>query len=235
MNRVPLKMLLPACAMFSFFATHGQLTLPEKQLSIQSLTEGNTVFRSFDDRYAGVKGGTTLLQEWAPGKITMTRGQVFSHDKINYDAFNGELIVLRDDREAVVNVNMVKDFVLNVGADTLHFTRLPGADGKLAFFQKLVPDAKVGLYKKVYKILVEPDYKGAYSTGRNYAEFISEEKFFCVVPGKGMKELKSKKNLLEEFPDHKDALNQFIKKEKIDFKNQNDLKNLFVYLNKLFV
>ena len=96
-----------------------------------------------------------------------------------------------------------------------------------------MPDAKVVLYKKIYKTLREPDYKGAYSSGRDYAEFVSEEKLFWLERGKPLKELRNKKIFLEQFPEHEDALAKFVKKEKIDFKDENDLRQLFGYLNEL--
>jgi hypothetical protein len=233
MKRFSLLFILNLMAILGFGVAHGQLTPPEKQMTMQSLVEGNAVFRSFDDRYKGVKGGITLLENWVPGTITMNKGQVLNHDKVNYDAYNGELIILRNNQEAVVSLMMVQSFVLKHVDDTLHFARLLGVEGKPGFFQKVTAHGKVVLYKKIYKTLVEPDYKGAYSAGRDYAEFLQEEKLFFMVDGEPLKELKNRKAFLSTFPDQEEALEKFIRKEKTDFKDEQDLRDLFAYLNQI--
>src|SRR5688572_1816040 len=146
MKRFSLPCIVSLMAIFGSQVAHSQLTPSEKQMTMQSLVDGNAVVRSFDDRYRGIKGGITLLENWVPGTVKMTRGQVWNHDQMNYDAYNGELVILHNNQEAVVSLTMVHSFVLKNAADTLHFRRLFGVDAKPGFFQKLTGDGKVVLY-----------------------------------------------------------------------------------------
>ncbi|WP_254169539.1 hypothetical protein [Chryseosolibacter histidini] len=213
---------------------HGQSNTPaESQADLQALASGNAMFQSFDHRFKGVQGGITLLERYAPGKIRMSRGQLVSYDQVNYDAFNDELLVLRDSQETMVTATMVRYFVLSVNGDTAHFVRLAGPEGKMGYFQKMINGSKVGFYKKYYRELQQPDYKGAYSQGRDYAEFIARHKYFIHQKGKKLIEFKNRKTFLENFPEHEEKLETFIKQEKTDFKDEADLRKLFLYLNEI--
>jgi hypothetical protein len=214
--------------------SNGQPHTPaEAQADLQALASSNSMFQSFDHRYKGIKGGITLLEDYVPGKIRMFKGPVVNYDKVNYDAYGDELLVLRDNNETIVTATMVRHFVLSVNGDTAHFARLAGPEGKLGFFQKMIDGRKVGFYKKIYKELKEPDYKGAYSQGREYSEFISRHKYFVHEKGKKLSEFKNRKTFLQHFPEQEKALEDFIRREKIDFKEEADLKKLFLYLNEI--
>jgi hypothetical protein len=214
--------------------SHGQVRTPaQTQSDLQALASANSMFQSFDNRFKGVKGGITLLEEYVPGKITMSKGRVVNHNQVNYDAYNDELLVLRDNQETIVTASLVKHFVLWVNGDTAHFTRFVGPEGKMGFFQKMGGGSKAGFYKKVYKELREPDYKGAYSQGRQYAEFIPAHKYFVHLKGKKLTEFRNRKTFLQHFQEHEKALEDFIKREDIDFKDEADLKKLFSFLNEM--
>jgi len=234
MNKVVKKTLLILMLSADMIVCQSQVNTAESQQNLNALGGGSGMFRSFDNRYKGIQGGLMLQENFVSGKIQMSKGQLVKHERINYDAYNDELVVLmKDDREAVVNTLMVINFVLNVGADTLHFSRLLRPDGKIGFFLKMSNSGNILFYKRVYKTLAEPSYKGAYSVGRDYAEFVPEQKYFFLEKGWQLKEFKNRKSFVEQFPDHEEALESFIKKEKIDFKNDDDLRRLFKYLNEI--
>jgi hypothetical protein len=230
MQKLILTIILTYTFIFPFTPGKAQGLDPNQgATNLKALSTGNSMVQTFDNRYRGVKGGITLLENFVPGKIRMTMGKWVNHDQVNYDAYNDELLVLRDGKEMVVTMQMVNHFVLDTQTDTLHFQRLPGSDGKAGFFQKVTNTEKVVLYKKISKTLLEPNFKGAYSAGRDYAEFVQAAKYFVWQKGNPPREFKNKKSFLKYFPDNK-PLAQFIKTEKIDFKNEADLKRIFNYL-----
>lgn len=233
MNNALRKIFVALTVVSASSLSHGQVRTPaQTQSDLQALASANSMFQSFDNRLKGVKGGITLLEEYVPGRIQMSKGQVVNHNQMNYDAYNDELLVIRNNQETVVTAAMVNHFVLSADGDTLHFTRFVGPDGKIGFFQKMGGSgSKAGFYKKCYKELREPDYKGAYSQGRNYAEFIPAYKYFVHVKGKKLTEFKNRKTFLQHFPEQEQALEDFIGREDIDFKDESDLNRLFTYLN----
>lgn len=235
MNKILVTSFIVQFVIVVYVTSPAQVATPaDRPFSLNSFAENSSVFRSFDNRYKGVKGGITYLENYVPGIIFMSKGQVVKHDKINYDAFNDELVVFYEGKEAGVNKLMVNSFLLITGIDSLYFDRVLGPDNKVGFFQRLNNEKKVILYKKVYKKLIEPDYRGAYSQGRDYAELVTEQKYMFLDAGKKrLMELKSKKLFSEDFPENKDMLDAHVKKEKIDFKKEEDLKQLFKYLNEI--
>lgn len=235
MTKILYKIVLFLLVFFCCVTGKAQQAPPADRLYVlPSIAQGNTVFRTFDDRYKGVKGGITLLENYVPGMVIMSNSQYFKHDKVNYDALNDQLVVIQDGKEAGVNIVMVKNFVLTTKDDSLHFTKLLGPDNKMGYFQKLNDGKKVILYKKVYKKLIEPDYRGAYSQGRDYAEFVTEQKYLFIHEGLTRpQELKNKKLFSDDFPEYKDKLDAYIKQQKIDFKKEEDVKQLFKYLNEI--
>jgi hypothetical protein len=232
MKRIIIPSLFPVLFAAGMTTTHAQMTPSESQMNLQAVTGGN-IFRTFDNRYRGVKGGVMLTETFLPGKVFMAQGQRFALDKMSYDAFNDELVVLRDNQEMAVTTTKVTGFVLNNGADTLHFDRVLRPDGKMGFFQRLNASGVIRLYKRSYKILREPDNKGAYNAGKDYAEFIPESKYFIQEKDQTFKEFKTKKSFLQLFPENKNALESFIKQEKIDFKRDEDLVRLIDYLSEI--
>lgn len=133
-----------------------------------------------------------MFEDYVFGKIFISQKQILRHDKINYDIFKDQLLVMRDGKEFTVSMNMITRFILvDVNEDSLYFTKLLGLDGKIGFFQKLNENGKL------------------------------------------LKEFKNRKSFLEFFPEKESELEQFIKREKIDFKNATDLLRLFQYLDQL--
>jgi hypothetical protein len=205
------------------------------QVNVNSLGSGARMFQSFDNRFKGVQGFPTLFEEYVRGTIVFSEGQVIRHDKMNYDAYNSDLLVIKDGKEMVVAARMVKHFILMMPdeEDSLIFTRLITDDNKLGFYEVLANHKNATLYKKHFKILQGPTYTGAYSTGQNHSELVDAKKFMMWCSGKQLAELKTKKQLFEYLPEYKSQLQEFVKAEKIDFKNEADLIKLFGKVNEL--
>lgn len=235
MHKKPLQTTIVLLALLTCAVGNAQQAPPGDRIyTLKSIQQGNTVTRTFDNRYQGVKGGITLLENFTPGVIRISNGQLVIHDKVNYDALNDELVVFQDGKELGVNKVMVSHFVLVVKNDSLHFDRLYGPDNKIGFFQRVGNGNNIVLYKKVYKKLIEPDYRGAYAQGREYSELVTEHKYLFSDDGKKrVKEVKNKKSFSDDFPDSKELIDTFIKKKRIDFKTEEDLKQLFEYLNEI--
>ena len=202
----------------------------EKAQAIQSITEGNSVFRSFDNRDEGVHGTFMLFDDYVPGKIFVNHGRDLVLDNVNYDVYRDKLVVWRDGVEVLVNTAAVKGFSLEGAGGELEFIKVVSGD-KEGFFQSILVTDKLALYKKYSKKLIKPDYKDPYSSGRTYSEFISEEKFVLQVKDQPMVGIKNKKDLYQVFPRQKKELAEVLRNKKTDFKNTADVRALFHYLD----
>lgn len=210
---------------------HAQVNSLEAENNVNMLGAGSYTARTFDNRYKGVKGSVTLLQDFFPAKIYMTDKKVVTYPKTNFDAHANELIIARNGSEYVIHKKLVSRFSIYTGTDSLHFTKVEAEENKPLYFQVLVPGG-IQLLKKNMKIFKEASYQGAYSAGREYDEFIDDEKYYVLVDGKPLTEFRNKKSLQQSIPaDNAGEIDSYIKKNNLNLKEEQHLVMLFRYLN----
>jgi len=210
---------------------YAQVNGLEAQNNVNMLGAGSYTARTFDNRYKGVKGSVTLLQEFSPAKIYMTDKKVVTYPKANFDAHANELIIARNGSEYVIHKKLVYRFSIYTGTDSLHFTKVEAEENKTLYFQVLVPGS-IQLLKKNIKIFKEASYQGAYSAGREYDEFVDDEKYYIAIEGKPLAEFKNKKSLQQSIPAaYTEELDQYIRKNSLNLKEEQHLVMLFRHLN----
>lgn len=210
---------------------YAQVNGLEAQNNVNMLGAGSYTARTFDNRYKGVKGSVTLLQEFSPAKIYMTDKKVVTYPKANFDAHANELIIARNGSEYVIHKKLVHRFSIYTGTDSLHFTKVEAEENKTLYFQVLVPGS-IQLLKKNIKIFKEASYQGAYSAGREYDEFVDDEKYYIAVEGKPLTEFKNKKSLQQSIPAvYAEEVDQYIRKNNLNLKEEQHLVMLFRHLN----
>ena len=200
----------------------------DAQVNVNDLAAG-TVARAYDNRFEGVKGYPTLFENFVSGSVTIN-GSVVPLKAANYDSYHDDFLTMKNKVPVVLSKSMVNGFSLFNGLDSLYFTRFNDQEGKPRFFQELV-HARVGLYKVITKTLLEPNYTGAFSANRNYAEFIQSQTYVVRMDDRRIVEITNKKNLLQEFPSIADKLQVYCKTNHVDFKREDHLIALLLYLN----
>jgi hypothetical protein len=179
-----------------------------------------------------MKGTPMLLENYVSGRIIMLSGMKVKHDKVNFDSYNNELMVIQNGIESVVSMALVSHFILEpTSTDTVFFEKMHDVDGKTRFFQTLYAGNTLSFVKKHFKELIEPNNTGAYSAGRAYAELVPDQTYFLKI-GKELKPFKNKKTFLQQLPRNQQSAEQFIKNEKIDFKNEQSVMRLVEFLDK---
>jgi hypothetical protein len=226
-NFVLIAMLL--CSVIAY----GQSNVAEAESNTESISGGNSMFRSFDSRDKKLRGTLNIFEDYLPGVIELTDGKEIEFDRMNYDGYYDALIISRKRQEQVVTTMMVEGFYVIDDPDTLFFDRMLRPDDKMGFYQRLSLNEHISLYKKHVRSLEQPTYNGAYSTGKQYAELVPVSKYFVRDGTFRPREFKNKKTFLELFPNEEVQLNKFIKEKKIDFKKEQDLISLVTYLDKV--
>jgi hypothetical protein len=198
------------------------------QSNLQNLASGSSMFRSFDNRYKGVLGFPTLLEQYAPGRITFVSGKVVDHPQVNYDVVSDELLVMRNGAEMVIDKQSVVSFILN----SIEFKKVRLLSGE-TFAQTLI-SGKSQLFRKPEKVVKEPTNTGAYSSGNKYSELEAVDKYFWQAPDGSVFEIKSKKTLLSDIKNSSGVdLQQYVKDNKLNIKNPSHLEFIIKYLNGL--
>ncbi|HEY9048632.1 MAG TPA: hypothetical protein VIN08_22150 [Ohtaekwangia sp.] len=228
-----MKRLLLVLFLMTAFRSFAQLAT-EGQTNLNMLGTGNYTARTFDDRYRGVKGTVMIVPEFVVGRIYMTDGKMIEYPKMNFDALQNDLIVMRGSNEYVIQKNKVKQFSLWTGIDSLHFNRVSTEHSTYYFYQQLV-SGDFQLLKKDTKILKEANQPNpAAVAGRKQDEFVDKATYYIRAHDKLPVEVQSRKSLMKVFPVKYDReLDTYIQEHNLDIKNEQHLIMLLTYLNEI--
>lgn len=190
---------------------------------------------TYDNRYEGVKGTYTFLDEFMPGTVELKKGK-FTNVLINYDAYNDNLLAKNDKINDVVQMrkDLVINFVLkNASGKEFAFTK-QSINGTPTFLLNLVRDT-ISLFCRISKTIKKADIGGAYNTSENRKdEFVTTSTFYFAKGNDDLQEIqKNKKGILNAFPEFKDQLSTYLKQNKIDFNSHDHMKLVIMYVNTL--
>ena len=156
---------------------------------------------------------------------------MFDNLELKYDIFN-ELLVVKDPisgREVVPDPMTVLHFKI---ADS-EFVQLFLEDAYLENerYWENIYSGKSFLFKHISKYMKEADYEGAYSSNKAYDELVENKPVYLYSDGQEYIRVKlSKKGFQKLFEDDGNA-HEYIKKEKLNFKNENSAILLLTYLD----
>jgi hypothetical protein len=190
------------------------------------------MFRSFDNRYEGVRGSPTLFEDFVIGNVNMKKGNKVVGEELNYDAVAHELIAKSKAYNKIMAVrrDLVESFeLISPGGDTLLFTK-PTERG---FCQQIYEGKNLKLYLKHAKVLSKANYGGGYNgNARNYDEFVDASEYIFSVDGSVLEPIKpSRKAFEKKLPQKKNLISSYFKDHKPDLKNDRELAAFVAYLD----
>lgn len=196
---------------------------------------GGQTMMKYDNRYEGVRGTYTFAEEFMRGTVELKNGK-FSDVLINYDALTDNLLAINDKLKDTVQIrkDLITNFVMsNAGGEKFAFTKQP-INGTPTFLLELVDDI-ISLYCRVSKTIKKAEIGGAYNVSeKRYDEFITVYTYYVVKEKGGLQEIqKSKKGILQAFPEFNDQLSAHLKKNKINFNDNSQVKLVILYVNTL--
>ncbi|HZY80742.1 MAG TPA: hypothetical protein VFE50_14565 [Cyclobacteriaceae bacterium] len=193
----------------------------------------NSMFRSFDNRYTGVKGTSTVFDDFVYGNVNMKSGERAEGQELNYDVMTRELIVRSRIYKKILAVryDLVNSFeLIDANGDTLFFEKI--ADNK-GFVQR-VHSGKAKVYMKYQKQIARANHGGAYnSNARTYDEFEDVSVYLVSKNDEPLSEMKGSRKAVEaKFPEKKDFIKKYFKENKPDLKNPKEMSRFFAALEK---
>jgi len=185
-----------------------------------------------EKKYTDVEGTPYLAEKWSRGKVTLKNGKRYQYDSLKYDLMDDKLVFV-DAGKMMHFAEPVAEFEINDaknGSTLIYKNGFPPTDAltQASFFQILNND-KIGLYKKVNKSITESKQYGSAVVNKTFNTTYS---YFSLKNGIFSKIVPNKKSILALFEDKENQLNEYLKNQKVDFKNDNDLEKIFTYLNK---
>ena len=183
----------------------------------------------------GTKGSPNIFDDFVPGVLYFSSKMKSETDRLNYNCYSNE--VLYSDGSTTFQVDNKKvDFLEFHPADApaIMFEQVFLADKKKSLFLQILYNESSKLYKRHFREFKKADYGGAYSADRRFDEYIDLHDYYLSLNGGDVIPLKpKKKNLLNIMYPHGEEIEKFLKSEKIDLKNDNDLEKVVRYFDSL--
>jgi hypothetical protein len=211
----------------------AQTSLESRTTREENFQGSNNHIYTSSKSFEGTKGHPYLFEQWTEGSFLLTDSTRFENLELKYDIFN-ELLVVKEpgSGRAVVPEPMT---VLRFKIADRTFEQLFLEEGYLENnrFWESIYSGNSTLFKHFSKYLKEANYEGAYSSNKAYDELIENKPDYLYFDGVHYTLVKfSKKGFQTLFKDNEKAL-EYIKKEKLNFKNESSAIKLLTYIDSL--
>lgn len=182
-----------------------------------------------EQSFTDVIGSPFFKNEFVMGNVVLTNGDKFKDVLLKYNSYNDELFFKNPKDGSLLSfVVPVKSFDL---LGETYINGLPAIDNFTEnSFYVLIVDTKVKLFLKNYKTILESK---PYNSASVEKKFEDNKTYYVFKEGKMTRFKPSKKDLLETFSDKSSEIDVFLKKEKLDFKSNDDLAKVFQYYSSL--
>nr|WP_294944440.1 hypothetical protein [uncultured Mucilaginibacter sp.] len=186
--------------------------------------------------YTNVEGTPYLYPDWVPGSVKLTDGTTNDAPiELKYNLVSDEVSFKDKAGQELVFVKPVAEFTLNSadnsGLPHKYRSGYKDIEGTApASFFEVLADGKVQLLKRFTKLLFESQPIGSAS---KLQQFIDKTKYYLVINGKALQVKNDKKALLAALGDKQAQLEDYIKANKVNFKNDAQLGKLVDYYNTL--
>ncbi|MBD3749553.1 MAG: hypothetical protein IE931_08660 [Sphingobacteriales bacterium] len=183
--------------------------------------------------YTDIAGTPLLFAHWIPGDVKLDNGSSYQNIPLKYNLVDDILYFMNPKDSTMLEfVQPVKSFTLKTLTGDLNYANgFPAVDGfKASSFYQILYDGKTKLLKKATKTVLE---NRPYNSATVERTFLDTVEYFTLQDGKTIKIRPSKKVLLELFGEKSNPMGDYLKKEKIDFKNDDDLIKVFKYYDSL--
>lgn len=179
--------------------------------------------------YENINGTPYLVQEFEDGKVFLKSGQVMI-GKFRFDLYANQVQFINDDSRYVIaypekiskielNGNVLKyiDFKIDAGIDHDYFITL--AEGNYS------------LFLKKSKTLKDPVATKPYQQARP-ARFLDHKDYYYIRVGEEpAQRVRNKKDIIKMCGEKVPGIKNYIKEEKISFRNDYDMVKLITYIN----
>ncbi len=183
--------------------------------------------------YSDVSGTAFLFDDWLKGTVEQGNKISYKDVDLKYSLYKDELFFKNPKDGSMLSfVLPVKAFSLAIkGKTEIYRNGFPAVDNfnTNSFYQVLF-DGGIKLLFKSYKTLIEVKPYNATITEK---KFVDNSVYYILKDNVMTKFKPSKKDFLEIFNSKANEIDAFIKKEKIDFKQQQDLTKVFQYYSTL--
>jgi hypothetical protein len=193
--------------------------------------------RAFENKYADVNGSAYLFPNFKFATIVLSDGRKYGNVKarlnlveheVNFIASNGEEGYIGKGMVNTITISDTNKQEIKVYTFQTGFPSIDNQSG-IHFYQVLVA-GKLSLLKSINKNIEERVNE---LSGEKSKEFAIRENLY-IVSGGSLKRVKKDAGFFTEaMADQKDAIRQFISENKVNFKNEEQVRKLIEFYNTL--
>lgn len=193
--------------------------------------------------YYGVMGTPYINESWVRGTVYDDRGQKHENMPVMYNAHYDlvEAIVGRDtlilDSRKITKVEMPvsgKDTGVRLAVFKNGFSSRQEKIEPHMFYEVLHEGEEFTVLKKHYKNLKKSDFNPAYNTGSKYDEFQYIGTVYVRKPDGSIEKVRTnKKGILGQFGSKSKQVEDFVKKESLEYDDDLHLGRIFAYYETL--
>ncbi|GAC1305038.1 MAG: hypothetical protein NVSMB24_13410 [Mucilaginibacter sp.] len=186
--------------------------------------------------YTNIEGSAFLSDQWAKGMVKMADGRTFKDVLLKYDEVKDELYFKDKKGDTLIFSDPVREFKVEYASgDELHeklfrdgYKNIPNSSEN-SFFEVL-SDGTAQLLKRTTKSIAESKEYNSTTVVRRFDENI---KYYIIVSEKIVPIKRDKKSILAALPNKHPQLENFMRTNNINLKNDEDLVKLMAYYNSL--
>ena len=182
-----------------------------------------------------VNGSPYLDNNFVKGSIQLVNGKNILNVMLRYNMHADKFEIQSKDDTLVINkpseieTIIYKDKIFEYNPDIFKSTdKYPG------YYERLFADITILYVKHKVEFKYDefvPNYGGGSGTKEYY--YIPKIEYYLKTGTANVFKITSKKNFLKKIPVHKEDMKEYIKKNKTNLKNENELLNLIKYYNSI--
>ncbi|WP_443943688.1 hypothetical protein ACJVDH_12245 [Pedobacter sp. AW1-32] len=186
--------------------------------------------------YENISGSPYLFENWIKGTVTTLSGKKYNISDLKMDLIANKLLFKDSVNEVLSFSENITSFALQPDesdSKTLIFkTGFSGSKGlRASDFVQVLTEGKTTLLKKTNKIVSESRAYNSSTVDKSITTsivyyFVNEDKENILL-------VLNKKNFAQNFSSHQDKIEAFLKDNKVNLKDEDDLIKIVTYYNAL--
>jgi hypothetical protein len=190
---------------------------------------------NLNDRAENTIGSPFVFEEFMTGYVYFSDNTRSTERMINYNCHDNQVLYQEGENTYMLNARMIDSLEFRIDENTSWIFRKVTLkdDGDPLFMNVLYRDHSI-LYKRHDKEFREADIGQAYGSGQRNDEYIDRHDYYFAVEGSDVQHLRPRKrNVLEIMEAHGEEIEDFLKKDKINLRSEDDLIRLVRYYDSL--
>ncbi len=185
--------------------------------------------------FTDVKGSPYFYNDWLKGDVTISNNSIHQNMDLRYNLVNDQLYFKSGNGSVLTFADPVKQFTINSPVESMQvltfrngYQNIPGTTS--TSFLEVLTEGKTQLLKKLSKKIQTENVYPNTSTNKFFTE---TKTYYIFKDGKGILIRPDKKSIIFALPNKQAELEAYIKQNRLNLKDDGDLKKLIIYYNSI--